>query len=481
MKPDIALIESERADSRTAQLEILNEVARIATLDLELRPMLQRITDALASKFNWEFVALVTVDTERNIFVCEALSTTAESAIHVGYSRELGTGVVGEVGATGEPVLLNDVRQYTNYIETLSGAAAELCVPVIHRGRLIAVLNLESREPAAFKDDLPLLTTVADQIAGAIGCAQMYAELEERARLMATINDISRGALEASDVDDLMRRVGGGIAVHFGLSKVEFIPAETGAEEDSTIGNGILSVPLRAAGEELGTLRLVSRKDGAFNARSVAAMHAVADQLAGAIRLVQATERLEETGAQLESKTRALEEANAHLSRAIETLSHISKQDGLTGLANRRHFDETVAVEWRRSARGAVAVSLLLLDLDHFKAFNDKHGHQAGDEMLKKVARCLTHCVRRAADLVARYGGEEFVILLPDTQTENAFKIAEEIRAAIEDECRMTVSIGAATRIPPRDGAGLEELIRGADAALYEAKRMGRNRVVRAE
>src|SRR6188768_925463 len=105
-------------DPRTAQLEILNEVARIATLDLDLRPMLQRITDALASKFRWEFVALVTIDAERVAFVCEAVTSTVPTEIHVGYTRALGSGVVGHVAATAKAVLIDDVRTYPNYVET---------------------------------------------------------------------------------------------------------------------------------------------------------------------------------------------------------------------------------------------------------------------------------------------------------------------------------------------------------------------------
>lgn len=479
MKPDSALLESALADKRAAQLELLNQVARIATLDLELRPMLQRITDALASRFNWPFVSIATVDSDRGVFICEALTSDFPSAVNVGYTRELGTGVVGQVGATGEPILLDDVRTHQNYIETLSAARSELCVPIVHRGRVIAVLNLESSELAAFSNDLRLVTTVADQIAGAIGCAQMYAELEERARLMATLNEISRSALESTDVGELMQRVGGRVAAHFGLTRVDFVAASADVdEEEAAAASPSLSVALRAGGEELGALRLVSGSREAFSARNVAAYHAIADQLAGAIRLVQASVQLAETSAQLESKTRALEEANAHLSRAIETLSQISKQDGLTGLANRRHFDETIAVEWRRSARVQRPLSILLLDLDHFKSFNDEHGHQAGDEMLRKVAHSLEHCARRAADLVARYGGEEFVILLPDMQSEQAQHLGDEIRETIRERCGMTVSIGAATRVPPRDGTGVEEIVRAADDALYAAKRAGRDRVV---
>jgi diguanylate cyclase (GGDEF)-like protein len=352
-------------DPRSAQLEILNEVARIATLDLELRPMLQRITDALASKFDWEFVALVTVDAEQALFLCEALTSHAETTVFVGYSRPLGSGVVGEVAATGQPVLIDDVRAYPNYVETLPGAASELCVPVVHHARLVAVLNVESTSPAAFHGQLPLLTTVADQVAGAIACAQLYGELQR-------------------------------------------------------------------------------------------------------------------VTAQLEHKTRALEDANMHLASAIERLHVISTLDGLTGLANRRHFDETLALEWRRGARTRSPLSLLILDLDFFKAFNDAQGHLAGDDLLRRVAQTLRDSVHRAADLVARYGGEEFVVLLPDTDAPQALTIAESLRQRIE-LLGNTTSIGIATAITTRDNSDADDLVRRADAALYEAKRQGRNRVLSAE
>jgi diguanylate cyclase (GGDEF)-like protein len=350
-------------DPRTAQLEILVQVARIATLDLDLRPMLQRITDTLAAKLDCEFVALVTIDAERRTFLCEALTTSVETSVYVGYGRELGSGVVGQVAATGEPVLIDDVHQFENYVETLPGARSELCVPVNHHGEIVAVLNLESTRAAAFHDQLPLLTTVADQVAGAVANAQRHAEL----------------------------------------------------------------------------LRVT---------------------------------------AQLEEKTRALEAANAHLASAIETLHRISTEDGLTGVANRRHFDETLALECRRAARSRSPMSLLMLDLDYFKPFNDEHGHQAGDELLRRVAQTLRDTVHRAADLVARYGGEEFVVLLPETNAEDAYRIAEALRRSIEDTRMVTVSIGVATQVPEREARACDELVRLADEALYVAKRAGRNRVV---
>jgi len=127
--------------SSRRSIEVLNEVARIATLDLELRPMLQRITDTLAAKFDWEFVALVSIDLERGTFVCEALTTSAETSVYVGYGRQLGSGVVGEVAEAGKSMLIDDVDFYPNYVETMPGARSELCVPVKHHGRIVAVLT----------------------------------------------------------------------------------------------------------------------------------------------------------------------------------------------------------------------------------------------------------------------------------------------------------------------------------------------------
>jgi diguanylate cyclase (GGDEF)-like protein/PAS domain S-box-containing protein len=161
--------------------------------------------------------------------------------------------------------------------------------------------------------------------------------------------------------------------------------------------------------------------------------------------------------------------------------------DGLTGIANRRHFDVDIEKEVRRAKRTSSSLSLALIDIDYFKAYNDHYGHQQGDECLIQVACVLASMMRRPADLVARYGGEEFGIILPDTDAEHAAIIAEMIRAQIEERAfahdasplatHVTVSIGVATRTLTQH-LEVAELIGNADRALYQAKRSGRNRVV---
>lgn len=174
------------------------------------------------------------------------------------------------------------------------------------------------------------------------------------------------------------------------------------------------------------------------------------------------------------------------LKRQTDLLRSLSFLDGLTGIANRRRFDDAMAREWRRCARSNLPLSLIILDVDHFKAYNDHYGHQAGDECLRMVAEVLSDCARRPSDLVARYGGEEFVCLLPETDGPGAVRVAEGFRTSVA-ECRIphaqspvipyvTISLGVATVIPSAEGSP-EQLAEMADQLLYRAKRTGRNRV----
>lgn len=174
--------------------------------------------------------------------------------------------------------------------------------------------------------------------------------------------------------------------------------------------------------------------------------------------------------------------------KALESeLSALARQDDLTGLANRRAFDEFLKCEWARSVRGQTQMSLLLIDVDRFKRFNDRHGHQAGDDCLRTVAASLKNVFKRPSDLVARYGGEEFAVILAETDQRGAAHLAQQALSAIgalrlagpagDAARRVTVSIGAATAAAAAGGA-LEMpqgLLHAADGALYQAKAAGRN------
>jgi diguanylate cyclase (GGDEF)-like protein len=186
---------------------------------------------------------------------------------------------------------------------------------------------------------------------------------------------------------------------------------------------------------------------------------------------------------------RLVRERTEQLEEANRKLALISYVDSITEVSNRRSFDEELAMEWRRSTRTRSQLSLLMVDIDGFKLFNDELGHQAGDRCLRAVAAAISECVRRAGDTVARYGGEEFAILLSDTDAPGAVVLAERIRTAVEERHiehpgvahgRLTVSIGVAT-MRGNESVEPSRLVRAADAALYQAKRDGRNLVRLAE
>ncbi|MBT8768562.1 response regulator [Metapseudomonas boanensis] len=183
---------------------------------------------------------------------------------------------------------------------------------------------------------------------------------------------------------------------------------------------------------------------------------------------------------------RALRESQQQLLETNLVLQRLMNSDGLTGLSNRRHFDEYLEMEWRRALREQSQVSLLMIDVDHFKGFNDSFGHVAGDEALRRVADTIRDSCSRSTDLPARYGGEEFAMVLPGTAAGGARLLAEKVRRAIEalhiphdrpePGSVLTVSIGLAT-LTPKAGQASLVLVDMADQGLYQAKKGGRNQV----
>lgn len=171
-----------------------------------------------------------------------------------------------------------------------------------------------------------------------------------------------------------------------------------------------------------------------------------------------------------------------------DALQELSVKDELTGVANRRCFDQVLAREWKNATRNRLGLSLLMLDIDYFKQYNDHYGHQQGDECLRLVAKAIDRLLRRPRDLFARYGGEEFAIILPETDQEGALKLARIVLDHIDElaiphsgsknACQLTLSIGVACLRADLDGADAAQLLKAADRALYQAKAQGRHQVI---
>ncbi len=184
---------------------------------------------------------------------------------------------------------------------------------------------------------------------------------------------------------------------------------------------------------------------------------------------------------------RARVKTHLELKRHRDILEALSTLDGLTGIPNRRRFDELLKIEWLRAIREAAPISLIMLDIDHFKLFNDNYGHIEGDDCLRKVANCLSCAMSRPADFAARYGGEEFSVILPTTDAEGAVTVANTLLQHIAElqiphafspvADRITISQGVATMLPKREESPVI-LVEKADKCLYAAKQSGRNRYI---
>ena len=186
---------------------------------------------------------------------------------------------------------------------------------------------------------------------------------------------------------------------------------------------------------------------------------------------------------QLEMQNQRLMEELAKKNKELERLAFL---DGLTGIANRRYFEGVIHQEWGRAARESYPVGLIMIDIDFFKSYNDSYGHQKGDDCLIKVAGALSDAIRRAGDFVSRYGGEEFIAILPNSDPEGAFNVAETMRRNVANlqiphkgstiAPHVTVSLGVGSMVPQRQSTP-SDLIDRVDKALYSAKQAGRNTI----
>jgi len=474
-------------------LGTLQEIARLTAQDLDLRALLQAVAERLRADFGFDVVACATADLARRGLTYEAVASGAPVALRVGER------VAFAVGAA--PVL--------------AGSQSSLRLPLGRSEESLGWLHLESHTAGALEAQRPLLAIVADQLAGAIASARRYEELRQHAALAELTSQVTRVALEATGLEELLKRVvdyiaerlpvaiasillldesGTKFAVEVFSGSIALRPLQGGdwpitlgvcgrcvrsgeaqlvenvrADPDYVAGNEAVEaeyiVPLRASGRILGVLNLESTRADTFTPYVRQVFDNLAAQLAGAVHL--------------SNLNRQLEQANQELER-------LSTLDGLTGVANRRHFDTALRREWRRAARDHSPLTVMLADLDHFKPLNDARGHPHGDFCLKRVAETLGSALRRTGDTVARYGGEEFALILPGTGGAEALARAEALRGAVAalrlphggvaDHPWVTISIGVATG--RADELDAEALLRLADAALYGAKRAGRDRCV---
>lgn len=254
---------------------------------------------------------------------------------------------------------------------------------------------------------------------------------------------------------------------------------ERSASLRGTPMSALMFQPLVLEEETIGVISVQCRRENVYTEQTLNVLGTLAAYLSIAIQNARKSEKLREEIRQRELAQQELQRLNAEL-------ASLSQRDGLTNIANRRHFDEFLQHSWGSALRQQFALSLLMIDVDCFKEYNDCYGHLSGDEVLKQIAQVLKKSAKRGTDLVARFGGDEFAALLGDTEVVGAQQVASEVQQVLADcgiahgaseVCaHVTISIGVATMVPTRETQPCDLIARG-DLALYRAKQAGRNRV----
>ena len=393
-------------------------------------------------------------------------------------SVPFGKGIVGAAAKARRPIYSRDVTTDPRYQGHYAGTRSELAIPLMVRDEVVGVLDCHSDRPESFDHEtVDLLTLVATQASIGLQNAKLYSQVQRRAAQLEAINAIAKRTTVELDLKELLDRLCTQLPNSFPIEHVsiflrdedgnlvlrarqgtspisikvgEILPEGhpvTAASEDREV-----RLPLVSFGENLGLLACVARHGQAMLANDRQALESVSDILATATQ-------------------------NA---RYVDRVRQLAYRDGLTGVFNRRYFETRLIEEITRAARYGAGVSVLMVDLDHFKKVNDEFGHMLGDDVLRAVSSIFMRTLRKV-DVVCRYGGEEFAIILPATPGGSAYIVADKLRRAVAGAQHpgvpipVTISVGVSEF--PANGITRDDIVRAADAALYKAKENGRNQV----
>ncbi|HKD79335.1 MAG TPA: diguanylate cyclase [Candidatus Angelobacter sp.] len=484
------------------KIAILYDASQAILSTFDLDEVLNRILSIIRDFFQLQNGAVLLLDKNRQELQVRA--HLGRSNLDIGYRLPKGTGLTWAAADIKRPVYAPDVSKDPRYLEKVAETRSEVAIPLLVRDEVVGILDFQSEQADFFTSEMiDLLTLFSTQASLAIENARLYSMERRRAEQLEAINAVAKKTTRVLDLDELLTVVCRLLLDWFRIDHVAVLLAEgdtlrvrayegrltpnlamgsilspgaglaaralsTGRsviENDVNSIEGYIAgfaetqsemcVPLIIFGEKLGVLALDSAARNVFVPDDIQPLESVADICAAAIQ-------------------------NAHNFDRMKQLAYV---DGLTGIHNRRYFEMRVMEELERAGRFQGRMSLIMLDIDHFKKMNDEFGHLLGDEMLRAVSSILKQQLRKM-DMVCRYGGDEFAIVVPETTGESAMRVAEKLRRQVETHFfpgvprPVTISCGVADY--PAHGVTRDEVVAAADAALYLAKQAGRNRVASA-
>ncbi len=492
---------------RAKQLALLEEVGRQIADSLDENEIIHRTVEIIVHHFRYAEVA-ISLLIEDNLLEVAAINGTQDFGYRLGYQQKVGQGIIGYAGEKGEPYIVNDVSQDPYYLSTAKRKGSALAVPMFNKEELLGIIYVETASRNDFKsDDVQTLQTLANQVATAIQKARLYARAQEHIQGMTTLQTVSAAISSSLELNEILRNIIEILKTSYGYHYISIyllegnilrLGTQLGYPDELIINeipitSGVVGrtvrtketqlvldvnndpafmrasyevkseicVPLLKYDRVLGVLNVESKAENPLNENDLNLLNAIAGPLAVAID-------------------------NARLHAEVKAMA---LTDAMCGLANRRAFDEMLHTELMRAHRYNNSLSLIIMDLDSFKLFNDLYGHPAGDVRLKEIAEMLKENVREP-DIAARYGGEEFAVILPNTNKRGAMKLAQRLCKSAEAKAPIprpkdsaisgyTLSLGVATF--PDDGVSEQDLLLAADNAELNAKRLGKNRVCAAD
>lgn len=484
------------------KIAILYDASQAVLSTFDLDEVLNRILSIIQDYFQLKNGAVMLVDRQKQeLYIRQHFGRPSSD---IGFRIAIGKGITGTAAKLKRPIYAPDVSKDARYVSRMEGTQSEVAIPLMVRDEVVGVLDFQSDQLNYFDAGMiDLLTLFSTQASLALENARLYSLERRRSEQLEAINAVARQTTAVLDLDELLTTVcrlilewfhvdhvavllseGEGLRVRayegrltpnmpLGslLSPGAGLAARALTQNRSIIVNDVagvdgyiagfgetqseMCVPLIFFGEKLGVLALDNAHKDAFEVDDIQPLESVADICAAAIQNVNYFDRMKQ-------------------------LAYV---DGLTGIHNRRFFEMRIGEELERASRFGGRMSVIMVDIDHFKRLNDEFGHLLGDEALRNVSSILKQQLRKM-DMVCRYGGEEFAVVVPETTGENALKVAEKLRRQVESyhfpgvPRPVTISCGVADY--PEHGTTRDEVVAAADAALYAAKQAGRNRVMAA-
>lgn len=482
------------------RVTILYDASQAVLSTFDLDEVLRQILAIVRDYFNLENGSILLLDEMDDELYVRTFFGSQDDVSNV--RIPLNKGICGMAATQKRPIYIPDVSKEPNYVPGIRTTRSELAIPLKVQEMVVGVLDLQSDELDHFNTEtIDLLTLFAAHASLGIQNAKLYSLVQRRAAQLEAINALAKQTTVELDIKDLLERFCNQLPKSFPVDSVAvFLRDEEGALVlqannqslksdfendqllerlkscpmvrdacDSVVSRAIecespcirgshaeVCLPLVSFGANIGVLVCGSRSHKRFSVNDVQALESVADILATALQN----------------------------SIYVEKVRQLASRDGLTGMLNRRAFEERIVDEITRTERYGGSLAVLMIDIDHFKAVNDEFGHLLGDEVLKHAAAIFSHHLRKV-DPIFRFGGEEFAIILPSTTLESAAGVAEKLRRQFHAHAfsgiprPVTISIGVAAL--PEHGSTRDALVRAADKALYQAKQEGRDRVATAE